>query len=196
MNLESSQDFFIDQILAANGFVLSNGTSPLEAWFNARHFLSVLIRSSGSILDVGCGNGFLLKSLQEWVPHKLVPYGIDIEDKLLKQAISSFPSQKHHFQLMDIKNIQDIQKAGLPGGYDYVYWNVWDNWLITQTFEQQCLTNLRSIVNRNGLLILGFYDKTLGSINDKVANAAACLGIKPEFLQNMSGPEAAACFVC
>lgn len=195
MNLVNSQAC-IDQILAANGFVLSNGIRPSEAWFNARHFLSSLICNGGSIIDVGCGNGFLLKSLQEWVPHELIPYGIDIDEKLLKQAKSFFPSQADHFRLMDIKNIQDIHKSGLPGAYDYVYWNVWDNWLIASPFERQCLTSLRSIVKQNGLLILGFYDKTLGCINDKVANAAACLGAQPKFLQNRSGPEATACFSC
>lgn len=38
-----------------------------------------LIRQSGRILDLGCGNGLLLRYLVEHAGHDLVPYGVDLD---------------------------------------------------------------------------------------------------------------------
>jgi 2-polyprenyl-3-methyl-5-hydroxy-6-metoxy-1,4-benzoquinol methylase len=47
--------------------------ADFKVWERARLFISEAINAPGSILDIGCGNGFLLRCLQEWSKYKLIP---------------------------------------------------------------------------------------------------------------------------
>ncbi len=46
-------------------------------WKMHRSLIARAVHKSGSILDIGCANGFLLRCLMEWSSHALVPYGFD-----------------------------------------------------------------------------------------------------------------------
>ena len=60
------------------GCGMGTGNVDIQTWENRRQFIHSAIDKSGTILDIGCGNGFLLRCLQEWSGVDLVPYGIDI----------------------------------------------------------------------------------------------------------------------
>lgn len=44
------------------------------------------INKDGKVLDLGCGNGLLLKHLMQYSGYKLIPYGIEFLEPSIKQA--------------------------------------------------------------------------------------------------------------
>ncbi len=78
-----------------------------EQWTAARKPVADSMDKSGSFLDIGCANGYLLECTLKWTSTRnlqIIPYGIDISDKLIELA-----------------------KARLPGYTDNLYTaNCWD----------------------------------------------------------------------
>jgi SAM-dependent methyltransferase len=55
---------------------------------------------SGSFLDIGCANGYLLQCLLEWTAHKglaIKPYGLDLSWALVMLAQQRLPQHKGNF---------------------------------------------------------------------------------------------------
>ena len=61
-----------------------NGYSdiPIKAYFSTLP----LIDRDGHVADLGCGNGMLLKFIMNFSGHLLVPYGIDVNEKAVREA--------------------------------------------------------------------------------------------------------------
>ena len=60
-----------------------------ELWTAARKPVADCIESSGSFLDIGCANGYLLECTLKWTSEKnleITPYGLDISEKLIEMA--------------------------------------------------------------------------------------------------------------
>ncbi|MBT5503238.1 class I SAM-dependent methyltransferase [Candidatus Falkowbacteria bacterium] len=69
-------------------------------------FLAKNIKDGDNILDLGCGNGRLVESLQ--VKGESISYlGIDNSEGLIKQAQKSYPDQK--FEVCDVLDIGDCE---------------------------------------------------------------------------------------
>jgi len=153
-----------------------------KGWEKGRRFILLAINKDGSILDYGCANGFLLRSLQEWSEHKLEPYGLDIDEKAIAKAKELFQSNADHFVTPE-----EIQKGkDFPKYFDFVYWNVWDNWKFERPEETDLLKKLQTVTKRGGRLILGFYD-TRGE-NLKRNEQLKQLGFAPdEIIENPNG---------
>jgi len=128
-----------------------------DLWVKRRAFIADLINKSGSILDIGCANGFLLRSLQEWSKYKLTPYGIDVEIKFPNQIKELFPTNYSNFIQLDIRNINNISSFSLPDKYDFVYWHVWDEWDLSSDEQQDIVAQAGEHVASGGRFILGFY---------------------------------------
>jgi SAM-dependent methyltransferase len=61
------------------------------------------IDKNGNVLDLGCGNGLMLKYLIETSGHKLIPYGADFMEPAIKQAKEIFhPEHSGNFFLGNI----------------------------------------------------------------------------------------------
>lgn len=74
------------------------------------------ISGNGKILDMGCGNGLLLKYLMDHTAYKLLPFGIDFCRPSIKQAQSLIhPTFKNNFRIC---NIRDFDFRDSP--YDYI----------------------------------------------------------------------------
>ncbi|MGC8687982.1 MAG: class I SAM-dependent methyltransferase [Candidatus Micrarchaeia archaeon] len=129
-----------------------------DLWVKRRAFISDLINKSGTILDIGCANGLLLRSLQEWSKYKLIPYGIDIEIKFADQIKELFPNNFSNFIKLDVRDIDKISSFSLPDKYDFVYWHVWDEWNMSTDEQQNAVADAQEHVMDGGRLILGFYD--------------------------------------
>jgi len=63
-----------------------------------------LIDRDGKIIDLGCGNGMLIKFIMEFSGHTFIPYGIDIEHKPIKHAKIIHHEYAHNFRAYDINN--------------------------------------------------------------------------------------------
>ncbi len=77
--------------------------SKTRQWFwDDLNFLLEYIKEGEKVLDLGCGNGRLLKALKE----KQVQYlGVDNSEELLLQAQASFPDEKSFFLKADALNL-------------------------------------------------------------------------------------------
>ena len=134
-------------------------TTDYKIWAEKRGFINEAINDDGSILDIGCANGFFLKSLQEWSDYNLVPYGIDIEKDRIATAKKLFPEYQDHFAVLDAKNINQLTIVGLPKKYDFVYWNFYSQWNIGDKEWKDALEVILSMTRKR--LILGFYAKNI-----------------------------------
>jgi SAM-dependent methyltransferase len=73
---------------------------PEELWTAARKPVADCIESSGSFLDIGCANGYLLECTLKWTSEKnleITPYGLDISEKLIEMAKERLPEYAGNF---------------------------------------------------------------------------------------------------
>ncbi|MDE1824879.1 MAG: methyltransferase domain-containing protein [Candidatus Micrarchaeota archaeon] len=133
------------------------GITPYESWKDSREFLAGTINHDGSILDVGCANGLLLRCLEEWCRYRLIPYGIDVNPERIQTAKALFPGHISNFAVMRASDVEGIEAAGFPARFDFVYFNVLDDWALDKKEETDTITKLLRLVLPNGRLVLGFY---------------------------------------
>jgi len=100
-----------DCLLLPNG-IFSDEQKDLEVQLK---ILLELIKRDGKIIDLGCGNGLLLKLLILNSKQKIIPYGIDFLEKSIKQAKEIvFPEFKDNFH---VGNVVDYK---LEDKFDYI----------------------------------------------------------------------------
>lgn len=145
---ESRREFSTKELLEGSHFEGSQ-----EEWERQRQWIVNVIDRDGSILDIGCANGYLLKSLQEWSDHELDPYGVDIEKKAIEKARQLFPNKEGQFIVLN----EDTKPLALPEAFDFVYWNVWDNADFNDEGIRDILERSLKLTSERGQLILGFY---------------------------------------
>jgi len=69
--------------------------------------LEMLGESGGNVLDLGCGNGALLKKIVEKNP-KITPFGVEIDPERYQHIASVLPEFSKNFELADIFNSDTI----------------------------------------------------------------------------------------
>jgi SAM-dependent methyltransferase len=78
-----------------------SGTSgPADRWVAKRKPIADCIDRSGSFLDIGCANGYLLECCVEWTAERGVqidPYGVDISARLVALAQQRLPHLADRF---------------------------------------------------------------------------------------------------
>jgi SAM-dependent methyltransferase len=95
----------------------SGKSGPEEYWIAARRPVADCIEYSGSFLDIGCANGYLMECVVKWVSERkltIIPYGIDLSEKLIKLAQS---------RLLDFRNNLFVGNGWewlSPRRFDYV----------------------------------------------------------------------------
>jgi len=163
-------------------------TKDFKIWEARRKFISQAINKSGTILDIGCANGFLLKCLQKWSVYKLIPYGIDYNKKCIEQAKDLFPLYSDNFMFARIPNLKEFFKQGFPIKFDFIYWNIWDPWNFEDQKEIESLNLSFKMVSDGGRLILGFYQSEKNK--EKKIERIKELGFKfSGMIKNYSGDE-------
>lgn len=72
---------------------------PEERWIALRRPIAECIEKSGTFLDIGCANGYLLESIIKWTAERgiiIVPYGIDLSQKLVELAKQRLPDYREN----------------------------------------------------------------------------------------------------
>jgi SAM-dependent methyltransferase len=161
------QDFITDKEkakkLVEGSFVFG---VTYQDWRVQREFLLKSVTSSGSVLDIGCANGFLLRCFLEWSPHKLIPYGFDVVEDLVKAARELLPEYKDNFAVLSIDQIDEIAKTGLPPKYDFIHFHIWDDWNFDKPWHWRVLHSLWERTQK--CLALSFYDPNQQNVEAKV----------------------------
>jgi len=65
-----------------------------ERWIACRKPVADCVDKSGSFLDIGCANGYLLECILKWTGERglnIIPYGIDLSEKLVTLAWQRLP---------------------------------------------------------------------------------------------------------
>ena len=153
--------------LALNGSGV-DGPS-FDTWKQARSFIASTIHRPGTLLDIGCANGFLLRCLAGWSNHELTPFGFDASAGRIRDTARFFPSKDKRFARLPVERLAEMDSQGLPRAYDFVYWAVWDNYRFDRPDRIDLLKRAYEIVRDDGRLILGFYDRKPETIENKIA---------------------------
>lgn len=77
----------------------SGFSGPEERWIAYRKPIADCIEKSGSFLDIGCANGYLLECILKWTKERnitIIPYGIDLSEKLVELARQRLPRYKEN----------------------------------------------------------------------------------------------------
>ena len=72
----------------------SGFSGPRERWELLRRPIAEAIDRSGSFLDIGCANGYLLSCLMEWTEERGIaidPHGLDMSEPLVMLARERLP---------------------------------------------------------------------------------------------------------
>ena len=78
----------------------SGMSGPEDRWISLRKPVADCIDKSGSFLDIGCANGYLLECCIKWTAErdiKIEPYGLDISEKLIELAKQRLPQYADNF---------------------------------------------------------------------------------------------------
>jgi SAM-dependent methyltransferase len=80
----------------------SGFSGPEERWVACRKPITDCIDKSGSFLDIGCANGYLLECTLKWTAERnitITPYGLDLSEKLVELARQRLPQYKNNIYI-------------------------------------------------------------------------------------------------
>lgn len=148
--------------LAADLKLLIEGSAcfgcDFNQWEARRRFTAAPILHSGSILDVGCANGFFLWCIRHWCHSlDLVPFGLDISAQLIDDARRLFPNDQDSFQSGNLFNLSADRPSNWPSRFDYVYCSLLGPGGVTSSALEMLIKKLLDLVSPSGRLILGLY---------------------------------------
>jgi len=78
----------------------SGMSGPEGRWISLRKPVADCLDKSGSFLDIGCANGYLLECCLKWTTEggfSIEPYGLDISEKLIMLARKRLPEYLDNF---------------------------------------------------------------------------------------------------
>lgn len=77
----------------------SGFSGPEDRWTALRKPVADCIDKSGTLLDIGCANGYLLECVMKWTSERglsVIPYGLDLSEKLVDLAKTRLPYYKNN----------------------------------------------------------------------------------------------------
>jgi SAM-dependent methyltransferase len=134
----------------------SGMSGPLERWVSLRKPVADCVDRSGSFLDIGCANGYLLECCIEWTSKKhiaIVPYGVDLSKKLVGLAKQRLPQYKSNFFVGNAFNWLP------PRHFDFVRTELV---YVPAEYEKQYIEYiLKNYLNPSGKLLVANYGEGL-----------------------------------
>jgi len=78
----------------------SGMSGPEDRWNSLRKPIADCVERSGTFLDIGCANGYLIECVLKWTAErvlKIEPYGLDLSEKLVNMAKQRLPEFADNF---------------------------------------------------------------------------------------------------
>ncbi len=151
-----SRDFYLaeywrekdDNLFRPNGF-----TVLPEEFYQA---FSAQIDKNGKVLDLGCGNGLMLKYLMATSGYKLIPYGVDFLERSIKQAKEIlFPEYADNFETCNV-----VDYTFEKGPFDFIFT------FVSHIYPKQRKEYIEKVMKsckKGGRVIFYEYDKVIKS---------------------------------
>lgn len=121
-------------------------------WRAEREPILDAVNRPGTLIDIGCANGYLLECLVGWGMQRglrVDPFGLDISPSLIERARARFPGREDHFHVGNAWSWQP------PRRFDFVY-SLYD--CVPESFLEEYLRGLLArVVAPGGRLIVGAY---------------------------------------
>jgi len=139
-------------VVAETPWQQSGKSGTYEQWTRLRVPISELINRDGTLLDIGCANGFLLECLLYWSSMKGVainPFGLDIGEKSVALARARLPQFDRQIHIGNGWDWQPSHKFDFVST-ELVYVPV----PFQQAYVERLLTHL---VKPGGTLIIAHY---------------------------------------
>ncbi|HSW58328.1 MAG TPA: class I SAM-dependent methyltransferase [Dehalococcoidales bacterium] len=123
-----------------------------QAWIQCRKPIADCVDKSGAFLDISCSNGYLLECLVKWSGDrgfKLVPWGIDLSEKLIALARSRLSDFSANF------TVGSALKWTSPQKFDFVRTEL--SYVLDESQEQYLQRVFSNYVNPDGKVIITEY---------------------------------------
>jgi len=135
---------------------LPNGFKTLPE--NIYRAFAEQIDKDGKVLDLGCGNGLMLKYLMLTSGYKLIPYGVDFLEPSIKQAKEILHPQ--YAANFTCGNVVDYSFKGGP--FDFIFTTIHH---IYPGDRKEYLNKLRKNCRKGGKIIFYEYEDVLKAEN-------------------------------
>jgi SAM-dependent methyltransferase len=147
MGLSQEQEYATNRINHWNKIAISKSTSFFSKAYHQRliEIFRFLIPKGYKVLELGCGKGHLLASLDP-----SVGIGVDFSAEMIAQAVKSYPNLK--FYQADVHDLSCLQGEQ----FDYIIMSdlINDIWNLQKTFEQ-----IQPFCKGSTRLLLNFYSR-------------------------------------
>lgn len=121
-------------------------------WEMLRRPIADCIDRSGSFLDIGCANGYLLECILQWANergHIIHPYGLDLSEKLIELAKVRLPHFAYHLY------VGNAWTWIPPRTFDYVRTEL--VYVPTELYQPYVSRLLERYLNTDGRLLVAEY---------------------------------------
>jgi len=158
---ENKQDLEAAYIAAPTAWQQSGKSGTFEDWTRLRIANLASVQQSGTYLDIGCANGYLLESLVAWARLKgieLIPHGLDYSAKLLALAQQRLQAYANNLYLGNVWDWVPQQR------FDYVRTEL-D--YVPSNYRQLLIQRLLAeFIAPNGQLIIAQYRSRRDDLTD------------------------------
>lgn len=139
-------------------------------WYELKRFVvDEITTDAARVLDIGCGNGFLLLSARHWLKAErgihISIYGVDRSGPLVARARALDGSA--NFEVFDIEHLTHQKRPACfspEASYEYIHWAVWDDYDFGKEGVRMIRELGRHLVEGGSLLLTFWHDQHLASL--------------------------------
>ena len=147
----------------------SGFSGPEGRWVKCRKPIADCIEESGTFLDIGCANGYLLECILKWTEERnlnIIPFGLDLSEKLVVLAKERLPEYKGNFF------IGNAWEWNNPMRFDYVRTEIV---YVPECLQKQYIERIISLyLKKNGILLVTEYRSRRDDINKPWIDKMLC----------------------
>ena len=147
----------------------SGFSGPEDRWVKCRKLIADCIETSGTFLDIGCANGYLLECILKWTRERnldIIPFGLDLSEKLIDLAKKRLPEYNGNFF------IGNAWEWNNPMRFDYVRTEIV---YVPECLGKQYIERIISLyLKKNGILLVTEYRSRREDVNKPWIDKMLC----------------------